>query len=660
MSTISRLEWVAVIAVLVLAAGLRLGYPGVNPFAADEARVSVLALQMARGEQFITQGIASSAGTANLPASVYVFVPPYRLTADPLAATQYVGVLNVLAVIGLWWLVRRTFGAQSAFVAALFLASAPYAVFFSRNIWTQNLLVPFAVGWLISAHLALTTSHGRTRRLSIAGAVVLAGVAFQVHLAGLALVLGTLYAFLRGRWWRHLGACVVGAGLAALPLLPFVYRAVCCAPELVSAYVQSSGDNTLDAQAIALMGKLALNRGWDYLAAGDLAAHGSWALPQLLSGVLVGLGMMGIVRRVWAHRPRPESQAHEETGARACPPRRSGEATEAWRLTLIELTLILLIAPIVLFTYQRAPVRLHYLLTALPALALMVGLSVLLPWHKGKGIAALMLFLAVLWSGQILHSLALANAQVAPNGINTPLKVRRDVAYSLPPDGVAVMHTQTEDYRNRGEPAIWKVLFWDRPHRVANGWATLILPPEPAHLMYEIDHYDAWHEIHHNGLMDERLIRYDPLPGAQEHYNQPYDGATVPANYTRLASPVMFDNGLQLLGWEARQAGGLLRVAVLYEAWRDPTPHVTLQQFTHLRIAENREAAQPDLTADSPLTDAWRAGDRIVALASARPDVETATFHITVGQYLLETGQRLTTEDGRDSIELGAVGWVRP
>ena len=103
-----RIETLTVIFVLVLAAVLRLGYAGVNPFASDEARLSVLALEMGREGHLIRTGIPNSAGSRNLPASVYAFVLPYILSTDPLVATQYVGVLNVLAVFGIWWITRRT------------------------------------------------------------------------------------------------------------------------------------------------------------------------------------------------------------------------------------------------------------------------------------------------------------------------------------------------------------------------------------------------------------------------------------------------------------------------------------------------------------------------------------------------------------------------
>jgi predicted membrane-bound mannosyltransferase len=65
-----RWERAALISVLILAGVLRLGYVGVNPFASDEARVSLLALKMARQGEIAINGISSSTGARNLPASI--------------------------------------------------------------------------------------------------------------------------------------------------------------------------------------------------------------------------------------------------------------------------------------------------------------------------------------------------------------------------------------------------------------------------------------------------------------------------------------------------------------------------------------------------------------------------------------------------------------
>ena len=56
---VSGVEWLALLAVLALAAALRLGWMGVNSFAFDEARLSLIALKMARGGEFASLGMPS-------------------------------------------------------------------------------------------------------------------------------------------------------------------------------------------------------------------------------------------------------------------------------------------------------------------------------------------------------------------------------------------------------------------------------------------------------------------------------------------------------------------------------------------------------------------------------------------------------------------------
>ena len=56
--------------VLALAALLRLGWPGVTLFDFDQARVSLLSLQMARQGEFARLGMQSSSSLPDFPATV--------------------------------------------------------------------------------------------------------------------------------------------------------------------------------------------------------------------------------------------------------------------------------------------------------------------------------------------------------------------------------------------------------------------------------------------------------------------------------------------------------------------------------------------------------------------------------------------------------------
>ncbi len=63
-------------------------------------------------------GLQSSVGVPNFPAAV-IYALPFALSVDPLVATLFTGLLNVLAVAGLWWLVRRAAGPWRLTSAAL-------------------------------------------------------------------------------------------------------------------------------------------------------------------------------------------------------------------------------------------------------------------------------------------------------------------------------------------------------------------------------------------------------------------------------------------------------------------------------------------------------------------------------------------------------------
>ncbi len=179
----SRREWAAVVALLLLAGVVRLARPDLTEFKADEGRLLTLALATAGGE-VVRHGIASSVGFPNAPLSAWLYALPLLLWAHPYAATLFTGLLNTLAVGGVYWLARRYWGAPAALAAALLLAAGPWAILFSRKIWAQNLLPLFAVGWGIGGALAFVEG----RRPFVVLHLLCLALAVQIHpaAAGLA------------------------------------------------------------------------------------------------------------------------------------------------------------------------------------------------------------------------------------------------------------------------------------------------------------------------------------------------------------------------------------------------------------------------------------------------------------------------------------------
>ncbi|MBI5960398.1 MAG: glycosyltransferase family 39 protein, partial [Chloroflexi bacterium] len=146
---IRRWEIAALLGILVLAAALRLGAPGITEFKRDEGNMAQRALDLVRGRDFPLLGLSSSVSIPNPPVSVYLFAFPFALDDNPLAATVFVGGLNVIAVGLAWGFARRYYRPSAAVVAGVLYAVGPWAAIYSRKIWAQDLLPPFiiAVVW---------------------------------------------------------------------------------------------------------------------------------------------------------------------------------------------------------------------------------------------------------------------------------------------------------------------------------------------------------------------------------------------------------------------------------------------------------------------------------------------------------------------------------
>ena len=75
----ASLEVLQLITVLILAAILRMAYPGFSEFKADEARLYQLAYDLATGYKIPLQGIGSSIGIPNFPLSTWIYALPIWL-----------------------------------------------------------------------------------------------------------------------------------------------------------------------------------------------------------------------------------------------------------------------------------------------------------------------------------------------------------------------------------------------------------------------------------------------------------------------------------------------------------------------------------------------------------------------------------------------------
>jgi hypothetical protein len=612
-----RLDWVSLALIFSLAAWVRLGWVGVSQWSFDHARVSLLALQMARGGQFAWLGMTASNGLPNFPAAVWIYALPFALSPDPLLATLFTGALGALAVVGVWWLAHHAWGAGAAFVAALLLAVSPYLTLYSRDIWSQDLLPPLTVAWAICAVLGIE----RRRGLALALHIFLAGFAFQVHYAGIALIVPTLWLLIRYRLWARWQAVLLGGLAALLCAAPAVYTLACCAPDALTVLAASTARAGVQWQTFQHALALIVGLGWEsqFVALGRAEAVGSGAML----GGLLALGVVAALRRN--------------------PATVFGALWPAWALT----------AP-VLFATLRAEALIHYQLITAPVGFVLIGQSVNFIERKGwRGIVLVFVSgIAVFQLWGLANALTTIGAS-ALGAAGTPLRYPRAAVAVLRDGQPIIVHAASDQPEFDADAGGFAVLLWDTPHALVNGRNALLVPPPGGHLLMPTDTIPAWGEWAANGLTG--TVQAFP----RRINDQPYWALTVGAferNAFQPVTPVMFANGAELHGWRARMVAGHWRMSTLWHITQAGTPR-RVQQFNHFYTAQQTNPlAIQDISAAAP---AWRAGDWLITWVDFAPPHTAGPYFLDVGLYTLDDLQRLPTlnrpGDSLAPIRLGPI-----
>lgn len=610
---ISGREWAAIVALLLLAAFVRLAAPGLTEFKADEGRLLTLALATAGGD-VARHGIASSVGFPNAPLSVWLYALPLLFWRHPYAPTLFLGLLNTLAVAGVYGLARRYWGVAAALAAALLFAAGPWAIMFSRKIWAQNLLPPFAVAWGIGAALAF----GEGRRPWVVLHLVCLAVMVQLHPAAAGLLPATLLflaVFRRQVSWRWV---FVGGLLGALTAMPFLLYlwGRWQSGGLPVAAGQAAAGVSFDALRLALSAVAGF--GTEPLAGATFAAPVGAVVARWL---WVGLVVIGVVVAV------------------AGVVRRRGDVP-AERLYLIVLAWFL--APVLLFLWQWTPVYIHYFIAALPAGCLLAGVAFgrlvswarPRPWLRGAAWAALALAAAlqlVAWGGLMR---AVAAAPTA-GGFGIPLGAKvaaADMARAtLRQTGAADVllvgdgsDPETEDF-----PAEFRALLHDVPVRYVDINAEAVFPATAA-----------------VALLDTPLA--DSATSTRDLYAAVTAPQTIPATtglaYTVYAlppaaapppdvplPPALLANFVQITGHNALRAGPEGRLwDVQWRTADNPDP-ADFHIFNHLHDASGARLAQADAAAFAG--SQWRAGDVVISRFLLPAAEATPPLLMRVGMY---------------------------
>lgn len=584
----SRREWLFLAAILLLAAVLRMGWPGLTEFKQDEAHLYTLALDLAEFKTLPLFGISSSVGLPNSPVSVYLFALPLFIWKSPLAPTMFVGLLNTASVGLAYVMARRYWGVRAALAGALLYAAAPWAVIYSRKIWAQNLLPIFVVGYIFSALLAFVEARRRWLMVHFLLLVFIVGL----HFSSIALIplTGLLLGLFRRRVdWRIVfaGAAIsvltlTGVGLYALLRNPNASRLVM---DLLTRPAQISPD-ALTLSALVVMGTHVRDL------AGPIAYRTfEAAVPNFnpilwLGGVLV---VMGAGYVVW----KAVNGGEAWTAHRA--------STEAG--LIITLWLVL---PILFFVRHSTPLYPHYFILLFPAPYLLSGIFLdrLLARFPVLWLLPLSIVVSQVWL--TLALLQFVGTQNTPQAFGTPLGKLLDVARAAKQLGVEdiVVVGEGSDPNIEFVPAVFDALLNDVPHRFVDGRTTAVFPAGNSVVILwpgdfaSVQLYRQWG----GGEWAETV----PLrAGEGAVFLARGAGVALAVPNPRQASALL-SNGAEILG-----NGG---DAYLWELWwlaPGPLEGEDYHLFAHLLNANGKRVAQFD-AATYPVRD-WHAGDLVVS-----------------------------------------------
>lgn len=236
-------DLVALVAIILVAAFLRLMWPGIAEFKFDEATVARSALALSR-EADIPGGFPSSIpGVDQPPFMAVLLAPPFAVSRNPATAVFYLGLLSTFTVYLSYLLGKRLFDTRVALLASTFFALAPWVVFYTRKLWAQN--VPFfTVIMMLGLYSAVRKQRPRNIFIALFALGILIGLYLgNIMLAGVVLLVILIHApqVLADRRREFAIWAVLGLAVSFVILAPYLLESVPTILEAIRAGGEGQG-----------------------------------------------------------------------------------------------------------------------------------------------------------------------------------------------------------------------------------------------------------------------------------------------------------------------------------------------------------------------------------------------------------------------------------
>ena len=632
----------ALMAIMLVAAYLRLSNLELTEFKLDEAHVCSKAAEFLDSGRPPLVGIGSSVGAANPPLFIYLTAIPVSLSRNPTVIAGFIALLNVGAVLGCYLLTREHFGEKAGLIATLLFAVSPWAVFYSRKIWAQDLLPPF-VGLFFAA--VFSTLVKRKPRQLILVFLWLACL-IQLHLSALALIPLVALLLLVFRSRISLVPLLVGLLVFMLIFAPYIYYDATHNWINLRTFIEvSRGPATFDLKSARYAAQIISGQGYHALAGASFKEFlaeimGFTWLNAVETWLLIGgfAYLAWQVLRGW-HRRRMD-----------------GVSDEVVRFTIL---LAWLLLPVLFYVRHTTPVYPHYFILLYPVQFIIIGVFVArvldwtnyqftnpsaplrtsLPIYKLTNLPTLLILGLALWQVHLTEAFySFVDRNDTGGGHGLPVKYYLQAAESLEhlAEGAQVLVLSEGDNPAWHEtPAVFDFLLQPKMSpRFINYQEALVFPhadtlylliPGDTPVVSVLDEYAG-------EIISERIsLRGGPDTFRFYRFDAEFL-ASVKASLADGDTPVALDNGVEILGYDVSgeiSPGGDLRLALYWAV--QAVPDASYHFFNHLVDDEGQRWGQKD--GPGYPAGQWREGDIVVSWFDIpiAPDAPPGEYWVLMG-----------------------------
>lgn len=234
-----RIDYSLIIFILIilLAAYFRLYEINLAEFKGDEARDSFIAKDLALNGTVPLVGAPLTVGGNSGPIYYFILAIPFFFSQNPIVASAFVAVLNVIGVIITYKFAKEFFNQRIALITAAFVAVSPFAILFSRKIWNPDLLFPFLSILIYSFYSFIEKKNSKFLiPLSISFAILL-----QLHAITIFLLPAILIFLFKSR--SSINLKYFGIAIACFLILfsPFIYFEATNNFKNIKSFISTSG-----------------------------------------------------------------------------------------------------------------------------------------------------------------------------------------------------------------------------------------------------------------------------------------------------------------------------------------------------------------------------------------------------------------------------------